>query len=25
MVNDITQEHNIWHETAYCKHLIQGK
>ena len=24
IVNDITQEHNIWHETAYCKHLIQG-
>jgi len=25
MVNDVTHELNIWHESQYCKHLIQGQ
>jgi len=24
MLNDVTQEINVWHETEYCKYLIQG-
>jgi glycosyltransferase involved in cell wall biosynthesis len=25
MINDITQELNIWHESQYCKHLLNKK
>ena len=25
VVNDIDTEINIWHESQYCKHLLQGK